>query len=173
MEDMFVLSIQQYHIQSIPLCGGLDLLFSRYMRDGCHAYFHILSRARCTIFVFQVFSLTKFVMPNNGSCPRLQPQIDRYLDRLQVPYFVPRQIQYLSLQCLKVCISVYVCLFNRPHSSQPCQLKAFNILASLKERGETWEQYQPKAYQKIHTLLSSHTKRFIVCTRQDFYIFII
>ena len=136
-------------------CLGLDVLF----------------------FVFQVFGLTKFAMPNNGSCPRLQPNQDRYLDRLQVPYFAPSPIQYLSLQCLSVCISVYVLLCNRLHSlfkerkSQPCQLKAFNLLASLKERGETWDQYQPKVYKK-YICYYLHMPRDSLSAPGRFFIFI-
>ena len=34
---------------------------------------------RCKIYVFQVFGLTKFVRPNNGSSPSLQPILDRWI----------------------------------------------------------------------------------------------
>ena len=47
-------------------------------------------------FVFKVLGLTKFVRPNNGSSPRLQPNLDNQLEILQVHFFVLYSILYFT-----------------------------------------------------------------------------
>ena len=56
-----------------------------------------LQKPTCTHTQDTCRQINKFVRPNIGSSSRLQPILDRLLDRLQVPYFV-----MLKLSCHKV-----------------------------------------------------------------------
>ena len=59
--------------------------------DTCDISVKILTINRCNMFVLQVFGQKKYVRLNNESSPRLQPHLNRQIDRLQVPYFGPEE----------------------------------------------------------------------------------